>query len=263
MARRPLHALCALVLLLAMSVVAGDASGPTTTGTLYLAFDVEKTFLRIPVPEDEREGDGHPGYTYAIDRDRLATGAFRFRPDGEGLPVAFQESKVDIRVGEDGAMWYREWFAIPGREGHRDLELGRALDLGGFGVTPGAFNPVMALHPLAMITPEFAPLREAGYGVTESRELPGGTLVAESETWRWVLEVSEGDTPQPERLRQYDIATGAVVRETTFEDWTHMPSGRFLPSTVRTHTTKPDGTRVVEVVFTNITEQVDPARYLD
>ncbi len=170
-----------------------------------------------------------------------------------GRPCATRESTVTARPDGD-ALDYAETLLSLSDDGTTATAPLRSLrlPLSGDGRDRAA-NPLMALHPYAMIAPEFEFARDFPNIHLNHRGTPGGTYEHQTPTWIYRFRY-DAETGHLSAIDQYSPATRKRHRRTEFRDWRDHPSGRTLPANVTSRTYVDGYTPLVELEFRRIGE---------
>jgi hypothetical protein len=210
-------------------------------------FEVEtRTYA---VKQETPEG---PAFTFAAESLEQEAEAGTELVYEEGSPLLLKRSRVELTHNGARDIRFRESTEASGA-GAPPV---RSYDLPEAGQPKRLINPLMALHPLAPLLPEFAEVIADGYEIESSEFREGVGQVMESMNFTWVI-TYDPRYDAPAVIAQHDRASGALLRETHFGGW-FRDEGEALASTVETTTFLPDGTPVVEKTWRLAGAEPDP-----
>lgn len=153
------------------------------------------------------------------------------------VPFSHTTTLLEIWQNAAGDFTLGEYDAVPNANGHyRSIRRYRAAH---DDPEVKKVTALTSLHPYAYLMPELDEVIRIGNHVLEHSVAADGTVTMSSPQWLWkVQRNAEDDTTTA--VRQYDVTTGEMVRETTYEDWITR-AGRAMPRIVRTRTYLPTG----------------------
>lgn len=198
------------------------------------------TTMRTAATEDSFHEQGYvPGF---IDED-------------SGLAYALRRSIVDIRITREGEMLYLERMPDDAPSDYAEHLHQLFLPVGP--EPHKTINPLMALHPFTMITPEFEVVRELNEPDILSRDETPELEVITTPDWIYRIH-RDPETGRVWGIEQIVADHGWLFRETRFDDYQEAPSGRVVPSRVVTRTHFEGRLPYAELVFENIVEKEVP-----
>lgn len=177
-----------------------------------------------------------------------------------GLAYATRRSIVDIRVTDEGEMLYLERMPADAPSDYSDHLHQLFLPVG---PEPNkTINPLMALHPFTMITPEFEVVRELNEPDILSRDETPELEVITTPDWIYRIH-RDPETGRVHGIEQVVADQGWLFRETLYEDYHEAPSGRVIPGRVVTRTHFEGRVPYAELVFEKIVENEAPRFSVD